>query len=169
MDINVLTKLVSLSLPVMNSDRDHYLQLVYNDPSHPASYSGEEKLYRIIKSEGKFPITRKAIKTWLQKQETFTLHRQVQRHFPCSRVIVSGVGKQADADLMDMTQLSKYNDSLQWQLQVCACGDWYVLTLHMESPNQIENWCEYPLSSKINLWRRKDQYPKDGQGLRINL
>ena len=116
MDINVLTQLVSLSLPVMKSDRDHYLQLVYNDPSHPASYSGEEKLYMIIKSEGKFPITRKAIKTWLQKQETFTLHRQVQRHFPHSRVIVSGILKQANADLIDMTQLSKYNDSYKYVL-----------------------------------------------------
>ena len=26
------------------------------------------------------------------------------------RVMVSDIGKQADADLMDMTQLSKYND-----------------------------------------------------------
>ena len=93
MDINVLTKLVFLSLPVMKSDRDH-IQLVYYDPSHPANYSGEGKLYRIIKSEGKFPITRKAIETWLRKQETFTLHRKVRRHFPPSRVIVSGILEQ---------------------------------------------------------------------------
>ena len=99
----------------MTSERDKYLQSVYYDPSHPASYSGVDKLYRIIKSEGKFPITRKAIKAWLRKQETYTLHRQVRRHFPRSRVIVSGIGKQADGH--DSTQ------QVQRWIQVCAFAD----------------------------------------------
>ena len=30
--------------------------------------------------------------------------------------MVSGIGKQADADLMDMTQLSKYNDRVRFVL-----------------------------------------------------
>ena len=30
--------------------------------------------------------------------------------------MVSGIGKQADADLMDMTQLSKYNDGVRFVL-----------------------------------------------------
>ena len=132
-DINVHTQPISHLLVAMSSERDKYLHSVYYNPSHPASYSGVDKLYRIIKSEGQFPITRKAIKAWLQKQETYTLHRQVRRNHPRSRVIVSGVGKQADADLMDMTQLSTYNDGYKYVLLLIDVFSRYVWTVPIKS------------------------------------
>ena len=116
-------------------ERDKYLKSVYYDPSHPASYSGVDKLYRVIKKEGKFPITRKALKNWLKTQETFTLHRQVRRNFPRSKVIVSGSGKQADADLMDMTQLSEYNDGYKFVLLLIDIFSRYVWTVPIKTKN----------------------------------
>ena len=83
----------------MSAERDEYLSSIYYDPSHPASYSGVDKLYRVVKKEGKFPVTRKALREWLKSQETYTVHRQVRHRFPRSRVVVSGSGQQADADL----------------------------------------------------------------------
>jgi hypothetical protein len=33
-----------------------YLKKIYLDPKHPASFSGPQKLYNVIKHEGKYNI-----------------------------------------------------------------------------------------------------------------
>lgn len=33
-----------------------YLIDIYYNPSHPASFSGPQKLYKVVKNEGKFNI-----------------------------------------------------------------------------------------------------------------
>ena len=117
----------------MSTETDEYLSSIYYDPSHPASYSGVDKLYRVIKKEGKFRITRKALRQWLKSQETYTLHRQVRHRFPRSRVVVSGSGQQADADLMDMTQLSKFNDGYKYVLLLIDAFSRYLWTVPIKS------------------------------------
>ena len=117
----------------MSAERDQYLSSIYYDPSHPASYSGLDKLYRVVKKEGKFPITRKALREWLKSQETYTLHRQVRHRFPRSRVVVSGSGQQADADLMDMTQLSKFNDGYKYVLLLIDAFSRFLWTMPIKS------------------------------------
>ena len=79
--------------------------------------SGVNHLYREIKREGRFKITLKELKEWLKTQETYGVHRQCRVHFPRPMVVVvSGVGVQADADLMDMSQLADYNDGVKYIL-----------------------------------------------------
>ena len=43
----------------MTPEEQEYVEAMYTDPEHPASYSGLDKLYRVIKEDGRFRITRK--------------------------------------------------------------------------------------------------------------
>ena len=90
----------------MDAKQKAYLKTIYY----------EDRLYREVKRDGRYNIKRKDLKNWLTSQETYGLHRQARRSFKRPRVMVSGIGKQADADLMDMTQLSKYNDGVRFVL-----------------------------------------------------
>ena len=94
---------------------DEYLTSIYYDPKHPGSYAGPSKLHRVTKDAGK-KITLNQIREWLKGQETYTLHRRVRRKFPRNKVIVDGIDDQWDVDLMDVTNLSKYNDGVRFVL-----------------------------------------------------
>ena len=65
----------------MNSAKEEYLKNLYFDPSHPASFSGPNKLYRIVKREGKFKIGKKNIKQWLQDQDEYSLLETLKGSF----------------------------------------------------------------------------------------
>jgi hypothetical protein len=97
---------------------DAYLKDIYYDPANPASFSGPLKLYRAVKNEGQYNITLSEIKKWLQKQEPYTIHRQLRRKFPRNRVIVAGIDDQWDVDLMDLSSLAKFNDGIHYILLV---------------------------------------------------
>ena len=45
-----------------------YLEKIYYNPAHPASYQGPRKLFQVVKQEGKHKITFKEIKEWLQNK-----------------------------------------------------------------------------------------------------
>ncbi len=98
------------------ADWKDYLSSIYFDPKHPGSLSGPDKLYKITKSEGKFKIKRQQIREWLQDQEAYSLTRYARRKFERSRVIVEGLDSQWDADLMDMSNISKDNDGVKYVL-----------------------------------------------------
>ena len=56
-------------------NNDEYLSSVYYDPKRPGSFGGVESLYRDVKQEKKFIITRKQISDWLMSQDAYTLHK----------------------------------------------------------------------------------------------
>lgn len=88
---------------------EEYLASIYFNPENPASFSGAAKLYRTVKAEGRWTISHKQIKHWLESQDAYTLHHRVRRNFPRNRVVVSGIGSQMDMDLADMRSYSKKN------------------------------------------------------------
>jgi transposase InsO family protein len=98
------------------ADWKTYLASIYFDPKHPASYTSPEKLYDVVKSEGKHRIGRYRIRKWLQDQEAYSLTRGARRRFGRTRVIVEGVDSQWDADLMDMANITKDNDGIRYVL-----------------------------------------------------
>ena len=95
-----------------------YLKRIYFDPSHPASYAGPEKLYRVVKEEGKFKLGRYKIRRWLQDQESFSLTKHIRKRFPRSRVVVEGLDSQWEIDLMDMVGLHKENEDYKYVLVI---------------------------------------------------
>ena len=60
---------------------DDYLASVYYDPKRSGGFGGVDRLYKDVKKEGKFNISRTKIKEWLMKQDAYTLHKPIRRHF----------------------------------------------------------------------------------------
>ena len=89
---------------------------IYLDPSHPASFGGLDAVYRAVKEEGKSKISRKQVQDWLSQQDVYTLHKPARRHYKRSRVIVSGIDAQFQADLCDVQSLSRYNKGYKYLL-----------------------------------------------------
>lgn len=113
------------------------LERIFYDPKHAGSYSGAEKLYKTLKSEGN-TIPLKTIQKWLESQETYTLHRSLRRKFPRNRVIVAGIDSQWDADLMDMTQLGKYNKPFKYVLLCIDILSKFVWVVPLKSKQRVE-------------------------------
>ena len=60
---------------------DDYLASVYYDPKRSGGFGGVDRLYNDVKKEGKFNTSRTKIKEWLMKQDAYTLHKPIRRHF----------------------------------------------------------------------------------------
>lgn len=97
---------------------EEYLQDIYYDPKHPSSFSSVEKLYNTAVKDGRNDITYSRIKTFLQKQETYSMHRAVTNRFRRNKVLVIGKDDQWEMDLMDMTFYAKYNNGVKYVLLV---------------------------------------------------
>lgn len=89
------------------------LASIYYDPSHPAAFSGVNKLYQFVKQDG---YTYKQISDWLKAQETYTVHRYVKRRFRTNKVIASRLKELYDVDLADFSSLNTYNDGVKYIL-----------------------------------------------------
>ena len=79
-----------------------YLKRIYYDPKHPASFAGVEKLYRAVRKDGKFVLSRNKIRKWLVKQEDYAVHKEEKSKFRRRRVIAPFVDYQWDVDTADM-------------------------------------------------------------------
>ena len=77
-----------------------------------------EAVYRAAKEDGKFQLSRNKIRTWFRQQNTYTLHRPVRYRFKRNRVIVGGIDKAWEADLVIMDSLSKENNGYKYILTV---------------------------------------------------
>lgn len=88
------------------------LNKIYYDVKHPASFGGVEKL---SKYSG---ISKKTVKQWLTTQDTYTLHKPVKYKFRRRPVISFGIGELLQADLIDMSKFSKFNNGIKFLLTV---------------------------------------------------
>jgi hypothetical protein len=89
---------------------EEQLREFYFNPSNPASYSSEGKLWKTLKGQPEFSSLRRSdIKHFLRKQKEYTLYKASQRKFKRRKVLVSGINAQWQADLVDMSQLAKKN------------------------------------------------------------
>ena len=97
---------------------DAYLSKIYFDPKHPASFKGPSKVLHAIRKEGIKDISLHDVKEWLKNQDSYTLNKQLRRKFKRSKVIVTGLKDQYEADLADVQKLSKENDGIRFLLVV---------------------------------------------------
>ena len=97
---------------------EEYLHDLYYNPESPASFGGVEAVYRAAKEDGKFQLSRNKIRIWLRQKDTYTLHRPVRYRFKRNRVIVGGIDKAWEADLVIMDSLSKENNGYKYILTV---------------------------------------------------
>ncbi|KAK3098728.1 hypothetical protein FSP39_022460 [Pinctada imbricata] len=131
-----------------------YLENIYNDPSHPGGYAGVEKLYQVVKNEGKFKVGRERIRNFLQSQESYSLQRTVRRKFPRNRVIVGGIDRQWDIDLASVENLEKHNPKVKFLL---ICIDIFSRFLWVQP---LENKLSSTIIEGLNVIFSKGRKPQ---------
>jgi hypothetical protein len=85
---------------------EKYLSQIYYNPESPASFGSVDSIYCVVKDEGKHQISRNKIRLWLQKQDTYTLHKPAKYCFKRNRVIVGAIDDKWEADLVIMDSLN---------------------------------------------------------------
>lgn len=122
----------------MSHKWEKYLDSIYFDPAHPGSFGGPDKLYRAVKQDGIYKISRSQINKWLQSIDTYTLHKEPRRNFKRRKVYVPRIDFQWDADLMDMTRISTYNDGFNYVLLVIDIFSRYVWSVPLKTKKGSE-------------------------------
>jgi hypothetical protein len=55
------------------NQKEEYVAKIWTDPRHPAAFAGPDKLYDVIRKEGKYNIGLGIIRKILSKKETYSL------------------------------------------------------------------------------------------------
>ncbi|CAC5414465.1 unnamed protein product [Mytilus coruscus] len=114
-----------------------YLEKIYNEPRYPVSFSGVDKLYKAVLIEGKNVLEKTKIRKWLVTQETFSLHRQINRKFQRRRVIAPFIDYQWDADTDVMKSYVKVNDGYGYFLLIIDVFSRVVRTYALKSTQEM--------------------------------
>ena len=88
------------------------LKSIYYNPKHPAGFASISKL---SKASG---IGKAKVEKWLQKQSTYTLHRMAKKKYPTRKYTVHDIDLQWQADLADVSLISRYNKGYNFLLTV---------------------------------------------------
>lgn len=113
--------------------QEEYLESIYYDPGHAAAYAGLDKLYRTVRKEGRFVLSRDKIEKWLLKQEDYAVHREDRPNFERRRVVVPFVDYQWDVDTANMDYYKKDNDGYAYFLLAIDIMSKYVWTVPLRT------------------------------------
>jgi len=131
------------------------LRYAYYNTTSPAAFSGIKELYKFAKKHRK-SITRKQVKTWLEKQNVYTLHKPVKQRLPRSRVVATGMDTDWQADLCDMKAVAKHNRGIQYLLtviDVLSKFAWVVPTLNKTAAAVANTFKKILSSTARKPWR----------------
>ena len=112
---------------------DEYLAQVYYNPKRAGALGGVERLYRDVKKDGKYDISRAQLKKWLMKQDTYTLHKPARRHYKRNRVIVGGIDELWQMDLADMQTIAAEDDGYRYLLVCIDVFSKYVWVIPLKT------------------------------------
>jgi hypothetical protein len=115
---------------------DKLLSSIYEDISHPDSFSTPYRLYQAAKKINS-RIKLKDIEEWLEGSETYTRHRQVVSNFPRRKILVRGPQFQYQADLMDYQPIARENDGMHYLLTVIDCFSRFATIIPLKSKEGI--------------------------------
>lgn len=98
---------------------------LYYSPENPASFSSIDRLFD--EAQKLVPdIKRSEVEEWTKSQLTYTLHKSVRKNFIRNRIIVSSIDEQWEADLVEMQEFSRQNQSYRYILTVIDCFSKYA-------------------------------------------
>ncbi|VDI62483.1 Hypothetical predicted protein [Mytilus galloprovincialis] len=100
---------------------EDYLDKIWHDPKHAAAFTGSDKLYNIVKQEGKIKIGRHKIKQWLQNQDAYSLSRNNVHKFKRSRYVVDTIDSLWEMDLAQLDKFQDFNSGNKFLLFVIDC------------------------------------------------
>ena len=95
--------------------------------SEVGAYLGPDKLYKVLKHRGVHNIGKYTVRKWLQNQNDYSLQKPVRQTFKRTRVVVSGIDNQFDADIADVFNIAKENDDVKKLLFVLDIFSKYLL------------------------------------------
>ena len=101
----------------------------YFDPKQPASFGGVSSFQRHI--DDKFKT--KDVKHWLSKQDAYTLHKPVRLNFRRRQTFTVGIDDLWQADLADLSALSKHNDKNKYILTCIDVFSKYAWAVPLKS------------------------------------
>ena len=106
---------------------------LFYDPSKPSAFSSLAKLQAAIKqTKGKiFPLAK--TQAWLERQEAYTLHKSVRKHFPRNTYIVYNVMEVWQSEMLDVQNISKFNNNYKYLLSVFDVFSKFLHTVTMKS------------------------------------
>jgi hypothetical protein len=100
-------------------DKHKILEKIYHDPSSPAGFSGQQRLYKEAKKTCPI-ITLKDVHHFLNGDRTYTLHRPRRIRFIRAKTIPSGLFTDIQADLAMMEKFARANKGYKYIL-VAVC------------------------------------------------
>ncbi len=84
-----------------------HLSEIYFDLNNPISYAGPDKIYKYLKTEGRYKVSVQTIRRWLQNVDAYSLQRPLRHKFKRRRVISQVLDALWDVDLADVSNISK--------------------------------------------------------------
>lgn len=86
-------------------------------PNSSSSFTGLSSFSKQIKSEDK-TVKPNKLKEWMMEQEPYTLHRPLRKKFRRQKCMVSGIDDIWQADLVDVSKISRENKGIKFLLTI---------------------------------------------------
>src|SRR5271170_214916 len=114
----------------------------YFNPRAPGSFGGVDALYRQIDEKSKVKRgsrtkTKSELSTWLRNQPAYSMHFPVKRKFKRNITMVYTINEQFQADLIDMSSLSKQNGGVTFLLSCIDIFSKYAWVIPLRNKSGI--------------------------------
>ena len=101
----------------MDDQLNQNLKQIYYNPQDPGSLGGVKPLLKRAKELG-YDVNERKVKAFLAKEDTYTIHKPIRKHYARLQTIVAGIDYQWQADLVDMSEIGKKNDGFRYIMTV---------------------------------------------------
>ncbi len=94
------------------------LENYYYNVKNPVAYGSKEKRYRVLQRKYPRQYSRRYIKNFLHRVDSYSILKQARRKFKTARVRVTSIDEQFDADLTSVQNIADENDNVKYLLFV---------------------------------------------------
>ena len=113
-----------------------YLRRLYTDPALPSSLGGVNALYRQVKRDKTYALTRKDVAAWLRGNRAYTLHKPVRKKYARRMTLTRSPDSQWQSDLIDLSIFAAENNGMRYLLTTVDV----FFKLRVCSPRQEQVW-----------------------------
>ena len=113
--------------------KEKYLQSLYYDVTSAGSFGGLDRLHRQVRRDDEYNISKSFVREWLSSQDAYTLHRPIRKRWKRNRVYVASMDEQWEIDLVDMSNISRANDSFRYLLTIIDVLSKYAFAVPLKT------------------------------------
>lgn len=110
----------------------------YYSVDSPGGFSTPERLLNFVRKNYNTKITKNHVIDWLQKQRTYTLHKDRRIRFKRNHYTVSNIDDLWEMDLIDMQKVSRLNKGFRYILAVIDCFSRYAWCIPIKRKTPAE-------------------------------